>query len=36
MRASKGINKIAREVGVGTGPVQRIAQEMPRPFVAVA
>jgi hypothetical protein len=36
LRAGKGINKVAREVGVGTGTVQRIAQEMPRPFVAVA
>jgi DNA invertase Pin-like site-specific DNA recombinase len=36
LRAGKGINKVAREVGVGTGTVQRIAQEMPRPFEAVA
>jgi hypothetical protein len=35
-RAGKGINKVAREVGVGTGTVQRIAREMPHPFVAVA
>jgi hypothetical protein len=34
LRAGKGIIKVAREVGVGTGTVQRIAQEMPRPFAA--
>jgi DNA invertase Pin-like site-specific DNA recombinase len=34
LRAAKGINKVAREVGVGTGTVQRIAQEMHRPFAA--
>jgi hypothetical protein len=35
LRAGKAINKVAREVGVGTGTVQRIAQDMPRPFLAV-
>jgi hypothetical protein len=35
-RAGKGINKVAREVGVGTGTVQRIAQEIPRPFEPAA
>jgi len=34
--AGKGINKAAREVGVGTGTVQRIAREMGGPFDAVA
>jgi hypothetical protein len=28
--------KVAGECGVGTGTVQRIAQEMPRPFDAAA
>jgi DNA invertase Pin-like site-specific DNA recombinase len=32
LRAGKGIIKVAREVGVGTGTVQRVAQEMDRPF----
>ena len=36
LRAGKGIIKVAREVGVGTGTVQRIAQEMHRPFIAAA
>jgi DNA invertase Pin-like site-specific DNA recombinase len=36
LRAGKGIIKVAREVGVGTGTVQRIAEEMPRPFDAAA
>ena len=36
LRAGKGILKVAREVGVGTGTVQRIAQELPRPFEAAA
>jgi hypothetical protein len=31
-RAGKGIQKVAREVGVGIGTVQRIAQDMDRPF----
>ena len=34
LRTGKGILKVAREVGVGTGTVQRIAQETNRPFVA--
>jgi DNA invertase Pin-like site-specific DNA recombinase len=36
LRAGKGILKVAREVGVGTGTVQRIAQELPRPFEVAA
>jgi DNA invertase Pin-like site-specific DNA recombinase len=36
LRAGKGIIKVAREVGVGNGTVQRIADEMHRPFVAAA
>jgi DNA invertase Pin-like site-specific DNA recombinase len=36
LRAGMGIIKVAREFGVGNGTVQRIAQEMPRPFAAVA
>jgi DNA invertase Pin-like site-specific DNA recombinase len=36
LRAGKGILKVAHEVGVGHGTVQRIAREMPRPFVAAA
>jgi DNA invertase Pin-like site-specific DNA recombinase len=36
LRAGKGIIKVAREVGVGTGTVQRIAQEMGRPFAVAA
>ena len=36
LRSGKGINKVARELGVGTGTVQRVAQEMDRPFVGVA
>jgi hypothetical protein len=31
-----GIIKVAREVGVGNGTVQRIADEMRRPFVTAA
>ena len=34
LRAGMGITKIAREVGVGNGTVQRIADQMHRPFVA--
>jgi hypothetical protein len=34
LRAGMGIIKVAREVGVGNGTVQRIADEMHRPFVA--
>ena len=36
LRARKGINKVARELGVGTGTVQRIAREMGGPFDAAA
>jgi DNA invertase Pin-like site-specific DNA recombinase len=36
LRAGKGIIKVAREVGVGNGTVQRIADEMHRPFLAAA
>jgi len=34
LRAGKGINKVAREVGTGT--VQRVQQEMKGPFDGVA
>ena len=36
LRAGKGINKVARELGVGTGTVQRVRQEMTGPFDGVA
>jgi hypothetical protein len=36
LRAGKGILKVAREVGVGTGTVQRIKEEMTGPFVDAA
>jgi DNA invertase Pin-like site-specific DNA recombinase len=36
LRGGKGMRKIARECGVGTGTVQRIRQEMTGPFVGVA
>src|SRR5262252_6397401 len=36
LKAGKGILKVARELGVGSGTVQRIKQEMTRPFVGVA
>ena len=36
LRAGKGILKVAREVGVGTGTVQRIKAEMDGPFDAAA
>jgi DNA invertase Pin-like site-specific DNA recombinase len=36
LRGGKGIRKIARECGVGTGTVQRIKQEMEGPFAGVA
>jgi DNA invertase Pin-like site-specific DNA recombinase len=36
LRAGKGINKVARELGVGTGTVQRIAREMDGPFADAA
>jgi hypothetical protein len=34
LRGGKGIRKVARECGVGTGTVQRVQQEMKGPFVA--
>src|SRR5690349_24123179 len=36
LRGGKGIRKIARECGVGTGTVQRVQQEMNGPFDGVA
>jgi DNA invertase Pin-like site-specific DNA recombinase len=36
LRGGKGMRKIARELGVGTGTVQRIRQEMEDPFVVAA
>jgi DNA invertase Pin-like site-specific DNA recombinase len=36
LRAGKGILKVAHEVGVGHGTVERIAKGMPRPFDAAA
>jgi DNA invertase Pin-like site-specific DNA recombinase len=36
LRAGKGILKVARECGVGTGTVQRIKDEMSAPFDAAA
>jgi hypothetical protein len=36
LRAGKGFLKVAREVGVGTGTVQRIKQEMTGPFAVAA
>jgi DNA invertase Pin-like site-specific DNA recombinase len=33
LRGGKGILKVARECGVGSGTVQRVKQEMKRPFV---
>jgi hypothetical protein len=36
LRAGKGMRKIARQCGVGTGTVQRIKQEMTGPFEAAA
>ena len=36
LRGGKGIRKIARECGVGTGTVQRVQQEMKGPFVGEA
>ena len=36
LRAGKGILKVARELGVGTGTVQRIKEEMSGPFDAAA
>jgi DNA invertase Pin-like site-specific DNA recombinase len=36
LRAGKGILKVAREVGVGSGTVQRVRQEMTGPFADAA
>ena len=36
LRSGKGMRKVARECGVGTGTVQRVKQEMEGPFVGVA
>ena len=36
LRAGKGILRVAREIGVGTGTVQRIKAEITGPFDAVA
>jgi DNA invertase Pin-like site-specific DNA recombinase len=36
LRAGKGILKVAHEIGVGHGTVERIAREMSRPFAAAA
>ena len=36
LRGGKGMRKIARELGVGTGTVQRVQQEMEVPFDGVA
>jgi len=36
LRAGKGILKVAREIGVGTGTVMRIKQEMEGPFADAA
>jgi hypothetical protein len=36
LRAGKCILKVAHEVGVGHGTVERIAREMSRPFDAAA
>ena len=36
LRSGKGMRKVARELGVGTGTVQRIKQEMTGPSVGAA
>jgi transposase len=36
LRRGKGIRKVARKCGVGTGTVQRVQQEMKGPFTVVA
>ena len=36
LRAGKGILRVARECGVGSGTVQRVTQEMESPFEGVA
>ena len=35
LRSGKGMRKVARECGVGTGTVQRVEQEMKGPFVGM-
>jgi DNA invertase Pin-like site-specific DNA recombinase len=36
LRTGKGILKVARELGVGSGTVQRVRQEMSGPFADAA
>ena len=36
LRTGKGMLKVARECGVGSGTVQRIKQEMQGPFAVAA
>ena len=36
LRTGKGILKVARELGVGSGTVQRVKQEMKGPFDGIA
>jgi hypothetical protein len=36
LRAGKGMLKVARELGVGSGTVQRVKQDMQGPFDGVA
>jgi hypothetical protein len=36
LRGGKGILKVARELGVGSGTVQRVRREMTGPFADVA
>ena len=36
LRSGKGMRKVARECGVGTGTVQRVHQEMKGPFAGMA
>ena len=36
LRGGKGMRKVARELGVGTGTVQRVKAEMEGPFVGTA
>ena len=36
LRTGKGMLKVARELGVGSGTVQRVKQEMEGPFVGAA
>ena len=35
-KGGKGILKIGKELGIGTGTVQRVVMEQPRPFEASA